>query len=150
MAGWASHPLENAAFPRRTPKADMRCGSEDWPLSSLFDFLTFALLVGAFGASEVLFHTGWFVESLMTQVLVIFVIRTRGNPFKSRPHPLLSAISLSVVAVAILLPFTPIGVWFGLVPLPFALLIALAAMTAVDLLAAARAKHWFYAHFATY
>ena len=51
-------------------------------------------------ADETLFQTGWFVESLCTQVLVIFVIRTRGNPLKSRAHPLLAATSLAVVAIA--------------------------------------------------
>jgi P-type Mg2+ transporter len=56
------------------------------PISSLFDFLTFYVLLDVLKAHEALFQTGWFVESLCTQVLVIFVIRTRGNPFKSKPH----------------------------------------------------------------
>ncbi len=55
------------------------------PVSSVFDFLTFFILLKVFGAGEALFHTGWFIESIATQVLVIFVIRTRGSPFKSRP-----------------------------------------------------------------
>ena len=118
------------------------------PVSSLFDFLTFGLLLGVFQAGEALFQTAWFVESLMTQVLVIFVIRTRRNPLKSRPHPLLTISSLLVVATAILLPFTRIGGWFGLVPLPPGLLLALTAMTAVYLFIAAYAKRWFYGHFA--
>jgi len=50
-------------------------------------------------ANETLFQTGWFVESLSTQVLVIFIIRTRGNPFKSRAHPILVATSLAIVAI---------------------------------------------------
>jgi P-type Mg2+ transporter len=53
------------------------------PLSSIYDFLTFFILLRVFHASETLFHTGWFIESLATQTLVIFVIRTAGNPFKS-------------------------------------------------------------------
>ena len=57
------------------------------PVSSLFDFLTFGALLHLFRAAEALFHTGWFVESLATQTLVIFVIRTRGSPWRSRPHP---------------------------------------------------------------
>ena len=118
------------------------------PVSSLFDFLTFGLLLGVFQAGEALFQTAWFVESLMTQVLVIFVIRTRRNPLKSRPHPLLTISSLLVVATAILLPFTRIGGWFGLVPLPPGLLLALTLMTAVYLFIAAYAKRWFYGHFA--
>ena len=70
------------------------------PISSLFDFLTFYVLLAVLQADETLFQTGWFVESLATQVLVIFVIRTRGNPFKSRAHPVLMATSLAVVALA--------------------------------------------------
>ncbi len=55
------------------------------PISSLYDFLTFYVLLHYFHAGEAEFHTGWFVESLATQTLVLFVIRTMGNPLKSRP-----------------------------------------------------------------
>ena len=61
------------------------------PVSSLFDFLTFGLLLFVFGAGQALFQTGWFIESLATQVLVIFVIRTRRSPLQSRPSPYLAA-----------------------------------------------------------
>lgn len=57
------------------------------PVSSLFDFLTFYVMLEVFHAGEELFHTGWFVESMATQVLVIFIIRTHLNPLTSRPHP---------------------------------------------------------------
>src|SRR5437867_8224657 len=67
------------------------------PVSSLFDFLTFYVLLAVLKADEALFQTGWFIESLATQVLVIFVIRTRRNPLGSRPHPVLVATSLMVV-----------------------------------------------------
>jgi P-type Mg2+ transporter len=117
------------------------------PISSLFDFLTFALLLVVFDAGETLFHTGWFVESLMTQVLVIFVIRTRRNPLRSRPCPLLAASSALVVAAAAGLPYTAVGGWFGLVPLQAPLLFALAGMTAAYLIATTYAKRWFYARF---
>ena len=70
------------------------------PVSSVFDFLTFYVMLAVFHAGEALFHTGWFIESMATQVLVIFIIRTRRNPFKSRPNPWLIACSLTVVAVA--------------------------------------------------
>jgi Mg2+-importing ATPase len=70
------------------------------PVSSIFDFLTFGLLLLVFHANEALFQTGWFIESLATQVLVIFVLRTRRNPLKSRPHPLLAATSVAVVVLA--------------------------------------------------
>ena len=103
------------------------------PVSSLFDFITFAVLLKVFDASEALFQTGWFVESLCTQVLVIFVIRTRGNPLRSRPHPMLLLTSLLVVAVALLLPWTPLAALFGLTPLPPAFYAVLAAMVTVYL-----------------
>ena len=98
------------------------------PVSSLFDFITFAVMLKVFDASEALFQTGWFVESLCTQVLVIFVIRTRGNPLRSRPHPVLTVTSLVIVALAMVLPFTPMGRVFGFVPLPAGFYAALAVM----------------------
>lgn len=114
------------------------------PVSSLFDFLTFGLLVWVFQAGEAMFQTGWFLESLATQILVIFVIRTRRNPFADRPHPLLVASSLLVLVVAIGLPFTPVGAWFGFVPLPPAYLAALAVLTVAYLLLAEAVKRLFY------
>lgn len=98
------------------------------PISSLFDFLTFYVMLKVLEAGEQLFQTGWFVESLCTQVLVIFIIRTRGSPFCSRAHPLLVATSLSMVAIAMLLPFTPIGAYFGFVPPPVEFYLILAGM----------------------
>ena len=88
------------------------------PVSSLFDFLTFYALIHLFGAGERLFQTGWFIESLATQSLVIFVIRTRGPPWKTRPHPLLVSLSIGVVAVGILIPLSPLGPLFGFVVPP--------------------------------
>ncbi|MEO8631273.1 MAG: HAD-IC family P-type ATPase, partial [Betaproteobacteria bacterium] len=100
-------------------------------ISSLFDFATFYILLVVLHADEALFHTGWFVESLASQVLVIFVIRTRQSPWRSRPHPALLATSLSVVAVAVALPFTPIGHALGFVappPLFFAIITGLSLL----------------------
>jgi P-type Mg2+ transporter len=97
-----------------------------------------------FGADTALFQTGWFVESLATQVLVIFVIRTRGNPLRSRPHRLLVVAAVTVVSVGIALPYTPAGEWFGFVPLPFTFLLALGAMAVAYLLLAESVKRWFY------
>ena len=103
------------------------------PISSLFDFLTFYLMLQVFHADEKLFQTGWFVESLCTQVLVIFVIRTHGHPLRSRPHPLLTLTSLTVVAVAMALPYTALGAAFGFTPPPAAFYGVLAVMVAVYL-----------------
>ena len=116
-------------------------------VSSIFDFLTFGLLLWVFNATETLFQTGWFMESLATQVLVIFVIRTRGSPLRSRPNPLLAGTSLIVAAVGILLPYTAIGRWFGFVPLPLTFLAALGAMVVCYLVLAEGVKRWFYRRF---
>jgi len=101
------------------------------PISSIYDFLTFLVLLKVFGASAQLFHAGWFVESLATQTLVIFVIRTAGNPFRSRPSLPLTITTLLVVVVGTALPFTKLGAVLGFTPLPlgFLLYILLATTT---------------------
>ncbi|NTV09952.1 MAG: magnesium-translocating P-type ATPase, partial [Zoogloea sp.] len=114
------------------------------PISSVFDFLTFYIMLAVLHADEKLFQTGWFVESLCTQVLVIFIIRTRGNPLKSRAHPLLTATSLAVVAIAVLLPFTPLGSNFGFVPPPARFYFILGTMVVVYLGMVELAKRGFY------
>ncbi len=114
------------------------------PISSAFDFLTFYVMLAVLQADEQLFQTGWFVESLCTQVLVIFIIRTRGNPLASRAHPLLTATSLLVVALAIGLPFTPVGSYFGFVAPPARFYAILAAMVFGYLAIVELAKRGFY------
>jgi Mg2+-importing ATPase len=104
------------------------------PISSLYDFLTFYALLKVFHASERLFHTGWFVESLATQTLVIFVIRTAGNPLRSRPSAALSATTLLIVLVGVTLPFTPLAGWLGFTPLPAGFFLFLIAATGTYLL----------------
>ena len=69
-------------------------------------------------ATERLFHTGWFVESLATQTLVLFVIRTMGNPFRSRPSRSLTVTTLAIVAIGVVLPATPIATVLGFTRLP--------------------------------
>jgi Mg2+-importing ATPase len=119
------------------------------PLSSVFDLLTFWILLAVLGLGVEAFRTGWFVESIATQVLVIFVIRTRGNPFSSRPHPLLIVSSAAVVIGAAILPYLPLGAEFGLVPLPLGFFIVLAAIVFGYLLLAEIGKRFFYGHFAS-
>jgi Mg2+-importing ATPase len=114
------------------------------PISSAFDFLTFYVMIHVLKANETLFQTGWFVESLCTQVLVIFIIRTRGNPFKSRAHPVLVATSLMVVITAAILPFTPVGTYFGFVPPPAKFYAILAGMVVIYLGVVEIAKRGFY------
>jgi Mg2+-importing ATPase len=91
--------------------------------------VTFWALLQVFGAGEALFHTGWFVESLATQTLVLFVIRTAGHPLRSRPSAALTVTTLSVVAVGLALPFTPFAPALGFVPLPAGFFVFLAAVT---------------------
>jgi Mg2+-importing ATPase len=117
------------------------------PISSVFDFLTFYVMLVVLEANEMLFQTGWFVESLTTQVLVIFIIRTRGNPLRSRPHPVLTATSLAVVAIGAVLPFTPVGAFFGFVPPPAKFYFILAAMVVTYLVIVEAAKRRFYRRF---
>jgi P-type Mg2+ transporter len=88
------------------------------PISSLYDFLTFYALLHFFGASERLFHTGWFIESLATQTLVIFVIRTAVSPLRSRPSFALGITTSLVVLASLVLPFTALGAVLGFTPLP--------------------------------
>ena len=114
------------------------------PISSAFDFLTFYVMLHVLQANETLFQTGWFVESLSTQVLVIFIIRTRGNPFKSRAHPVLVATSLTVIAIGAILPLTPLGGYFGFVAPPIEFYAILAAMVLTYLLIVEVAKLSFY------
>ena len=113
------------------------------PLSSVFDFVTFGLLLWVFRADEALFHTGWFVESLATQILVIFIIRT-AQPLRDRPHPALVASSLFAFAVAVALPYSPLAHWLGFVPVPAAIMGALALVTIAYLVAVYVVKRWFF------
>ena len=88
------------------------------PISSIFDFLTFFVLLKVLHASEQLFHTGWFVESLATQTLVLFVIRTAGRPWSNRPSAPLAFTTTAIVVVGVLLPFLPLAMDMGFVPFP--------------------------------
>ncbi|MCX7981331.1 MAG: magnesium-translocating P-type ATPase [Syntrophales bacterium] len=104
------------------------------PISSIFDYATFALLWFFFGCSSYLnpelgaaeknelvklFNTGWFVESLLTQTLIVHIIRTRKIPFfESRPSLAMAMTTLTVMAVGVWLPYSPLAGVLGLVPLP--------------------------------
>ena len=114
------------------------------PVSSVFDFLTFYALLHLFGAGEALFQTGWFIESITTQVLVVFAIRTRRRFFRSRPHRFLVAMALGAVAVAIVLPLLPVGRWFGFVAPPPLFFVFLIGATAAYLALVEITKGFFY------
>jgi Mg2+-importing ATPase len=132
------------AYLRRPQRWDMRVIRDFMlfigPISSMFDFLTFYMLLRYFHAGESLFHTGWFVESLATQTLVLFVIRTMGNPFRSRPSRSLTITTLLIVGVGMALPVTPVASLLGFTALPasyFAFLI-LATVTYLALVDVAK------------
>ena len=110
-------------------------------LSSLFDMATFAILVFAFEAPPDLFRTAWFLESIATQILVIFVIRTHGPAWISRPHPVLIATSLVALAGAIILVISPIAATLGFVPVSSGLAGTIAAVALAYLACAEIAKH---------
>lgn len=115
------------------------------PISSLFDFMTFGLMLGVLHAGPVEFRTGWFVESLATQTLVIFAIRTRKTPFfRSRPSGWLTATSLSVVAIGALLTVSPLAHTLGFTPLPWQFFGALGAFVIIYLALVELAKKAFY------
>lgn len=87
-------------------------------LSSAFDLMTFALLYFVLQATPELFRSGWFVESVVSAALVVLVVRTRGPFWRSRPSTALALATLSVAAIAVALPYTPLGALFGFAPLP--------------------------------
>jgi Mg2+-importing ATPase len=99
------------------------------PLSSLFDLSTFAVLALGFKADVEVFRSAWFVESIATQILVIFVIRTARPFWTSRPNTVLTATSLGALAVALLLALTPAGHFAGFVSLPLPILTAMVIIT---------------------
>jgi len=110
------------------------------PISSIFDFLTFYVLLHFLHATEVQFHTGWFIESLATQTLVLFVIRTAKNPLRSRPSTPLIASCLAVVAIGILLPFSRFAGVLGFTAMPASFFAFLAVATGAYLVMVEFAK----------
>ena len=116
------------------------------PISSFYDFLTFYVLLHFFHATEPLFHTGWFVESLATQTLVVFIIRTAGSPLRSRPSLGLALNTILIVAVGILLPISPLSGLLGFTQLPLPFFLFLVGSTVTYLLLVEGAKRLFFSH----
>jgi Mg2+-importing ATPase len=115
------------------------------PISSIFDFATFGIMIWVFNAHAPLFRSGWFVESLATQSLIIFAIRTRRVPFfRSRPSTPLAIATIVCVAVGLLLPFSPLAHVLGFTALPASFLAAVVAMILVYLALVELGKRRFY------
>jgi Mg2+-importing ATPase len=114
------------------------------PVSSIFDFATFGVLWFIFHAQQPLFNTGWFLESLCTQTLVIHIIRTGKIPFiESKPSQFLIFTSLYIVTIGLILPFIPLGKYFGFVQPPPLYFLALFIIVAVYLCLVQFVKNWF-------
>jgi P-type Mg2+ transporter len=114
-------------------------------ISSLFDFLAFGALLWLFQAAPEEFRTGWFLESLMTELVIALVVRTRRPFWRSRPATLLLATTAAVLALTLALPYLPFSSIFGFVPLPAPLLLAMIALTIAYVFAVEAGKKWFYA-----
>jgi Mg2+-importing ATPase len=113
-------------------------------LSSLFDLLTFAVLLRLFQTSAEAFRTGWFVESLLTELVIALVVRTRQPFFRSQPGRLLLLSTLVLVVFTPAIPYLPGAALFGFVPLPPLVIVTLLAITALYVMAAEIVKHRFY------
>jgi Mg2+-importing ATPase len=136
---------ELASRPRRWDLGFIaRFMTEFGALSSVFDFLTFGLLLGVFHAAPELFRTGWFVESVLTELIVALIVRTRRPFFRSRPGNLLLGLTLVLIPVSLAIPYLPRAGVLGFVPLPAALIGSLVVVTALYAASAEVLKWWFY------
>jgi len=113
-------------------------------VSSLFDYLTFGLLLLVLRASEAQFRTGWFLESVISASLIVLVIRSRKPFFKSMPGKYLLIATLSIVFITIILPFTPLGTVFGFIALSLKTYLLLALIVAFYIISAEITKRIFY------
>lgn len=115
------------------------------PVSSLFDFVTFGFLLWYFRANADVFQTGWFMESIVTQTLIVLSIRTQFVPFiKSKMNPIFAAGLFGIVGVSLLLPYTPFGSLFRFVRLPFTFFAILFGILAAYMFIVELLKLWFY------
>jgi Mg2+-importing ATPase len=113
-------------------------------VSSVFDYLTFGVLLLALHATQVQFRTGWFLESVVSASLIVLVIRSRRPSFKSRPGKYLIMATLSIVVVTLIVPFTPFAEIFGFSPLPFSFFLLIGIIVLFYIITAEIAKTVFY------
>jgi len=117
------------------------------PLSSLFDFLTFGILLLVMRAGQQQFHTGWFVESILSACLVVFAVRSRLPIGKSKPSQAMLLMAGLVMFVTLTLPFTPLAGLLGFSPLPPVYLLGIGLITIAYFLSAEFVKRWFFRRF---
>ncbi len=126
---------EQALRPRRWDQKFIRRFMVAFGLvSSVFDYLTFGALLLMLRANEAQFQTGWFIESVLTQMFIVMVIRTHRSIFQSKPGRILTLATLAVAGSVVVLPYTPVGGLFGLVPLPWYFMVTLVGITLLYLL----------------
>jgi Mg2+-importing ATPase len=113
-------------------------------ISSVFDYLTFGVLLFILHATPAQFRTGWFVESVISASIIVLVIRSRRPFFKSRPGKYLFIATIAVVVATLIFPFTPLGKIFDFVHLPMSFLMILGIIMALYILTAELAKNIFY------
>jgi Mg2+-importing ATPase len=112
--------------------------------SSVFDFVTFGFLILIAGATAQIFQTAWFVESLITELAIVLIVRTRKTFWKSRPSALLSWLTLAIAVLAVAIPYLPGAARFGFVPLPVQIMAGLVVITLAYLAASEAIKSWFF------
>jgi Mg2+-importing ATPase len=113
-------------------------------VSSIFDYLTFGLLLLVLHASEAQFRTGWFLESVISASMIVLVIRSRRPFFKSKPGKYLLIATLSIVVITLIVPFTPVGKIFGFIPLSISTYLLLLLIVAGYIVMAEVVKTYFY------
>jgi Mg2+-importing ATPase len=113
-------------------------------VSSMFDYLTFGLLLLILHATQVQFRTAWFVESVVSASLIVLVIRSRKPFFKSRPGKYLLIATLLIVALTLVLPYTPLAGIFGFSPLPIPILLFIGLIILFYIITAEMVKRIFY------
>lgn len=117
------------------------------PLSSVFDFITFGVLLWGLRASQAAFHTGWFIESVLSATIVVFALRTKLPFYKSQPSKLMVSMTLIVIFVTLLLPITPLAGLLGFTPLPIGYYLIIGVIAISYFLCAELTKRWFFRHF---
>jgi Mg2+-importing ATPase len=119
------------------------------PLSSIFDLLTFGVLLWLMHAGEVAFHTGWFIESVLSASLVVFAVRSRLPLGRSHPSRVMLAVTGLVALVTLVLPYSPLASLLGFQPLPLIYLLVIFIIVAFYFTSAELTKRWFFRHFET-
>lgn len=115
-------------------------------ISSVFDFLTFGFLLLILHATADTFRTAWFVESLLTQLAIVLIVRTHNAFWSSRPSPLLGMLTIGVAVLAIAIPYLPQASLFGFIPLPAPVMVGVVAITFLYIVVSETTKRWFFNH----